>query len=248
FVAGVLQVVALCPALVDLPLVTLASIALLRGSMLGAVAGFWAGLLLDTATLGTLGFSSLLLTLAGFWIGRYGETTGRDRGHAPFTSVAVITVLTTVTALVLHYLPGEAAPARLVLIDTARNNQLRQIRVEAPRGPILDRYGRVLVTNTAGSSVQVWASDLPHRWPARRRELRALSRVVGIPVRDILRRLEKYKNDPLTPVTIERGIHRDQVDYLKERSNDFPGVRVADSFLRKYRYQALGAHVLGYVG
>ena len=118
FVAVVLQVSALWTALVDLPLVTLASIALLRGSMLGAVAGFWAGLLLDTATLGTLGFSSLLLTLAGFWIGRYGETTGRDRGHAPFTSVAVITVLTTVTALVLHYLLGEAAPARLVLIDT----------------------------------------------------------------------------------------------------------------------------------
>ena len=106
FVAVVLQVSALWTALVDLPLVTLASIALLRGSMLGAVAGFWAGLLLDTATLG------------GFWIGRYGETTGRDRGHAPFTSVAVITVLTTVTALVLHYLLGEAAPARLVLIDT----------------------------------------------------------------------------------------------------------------------------------
>src|SRR5437870_12645744 len=56
-------------------------------------------------------------------------------------------------------------------LDAARNNRLRQIRVEAPRGPILDRYGRVLVTNTAGSSVQVWASDLPHRWPARRREL-----------------------------------------------------------------------------
>ena len=47
------------------------------------------GLLLDTANLGTLGFTSLLLTLAGFWIGRYGETTARDRFHAPFTSVAV---------------------------------------------------------------------------------------------------------------------------------------------------------------
>ena len=118
FVAVVLQVSALWTSLVDLPLVTLASIALLRGSMPGAFAGFWAGLLLDTATLGTLGFSSLLLTLAGFWTGRYGETTGRDRGHAPFTSVAVITALTTVGALVLHYLLGEAAPARLVLVDT----------------------------------------------------------------------------------------------------------------------------------
>ena len=42
---------------------------------------------------GTLGLTSLVLTLAGYWIGRYGETTGRDRAHAPFLSVAVVTVL-----------------------------------------------------------------------------------------------------------------------------------------------------------
>lgn len=115
--AVILQVSAIWTPLVDLPLVTLVSIALLRGSVFGAVAGFWTGLLLDTATLGTMGFSSLLLTLAGFWTGRYGETTARDRAHAPFTSVAVITVLTTIGALALHYLLGDQAPARLVLID-----------------------------------------------------------------------------------------------------------------------------------
>src|SRR4051812_20766443 len=70
-------------------LVALLSIALLRGSVFGAVAGFGTGLLLDTATLGTLGVTSLLLTVGGFWIGRYGETTARDRFHAPFVSVAV---------------------------------------------------------------------------------------------------------------------------------------------------------------
>ena len=75
----------------DIVLVALVSIALLRGSVFGAAAGFGAGLLLDTANLGTLGFTSLLLTLAGFWIGRYGETTARDRFHAPYTSVAVVT-------------------------------------------------------------------------------------------------------------------------------------------------------------
>jgi len=68
--------------------VALLSIALLRGSVFGAIAGFGTGLLLDTATLGTLGVTSLLLTVFGFWIGRYGETTARDRFHAPFLSVA----------------------------------------------------------------------------------------------------------------------------------------------------------------
>ena len=92
----------------DLVLVTLAAVALLRGSIFGAVAGFYAGFLLDAANLDTLGVSSLLLSLAGYWIGRYGETTGRDRAHAPLVSIAVVTVLYAFGALVLHAMLGES--------------------------------------------------------------------------------------------------------------------------------------------
>ena len=95
----------------DLVLVLLISIALLRGSIFGAVAGFYAGFLLDTANLDVLGFTSLLLTLAGFWTGRYGETTARDRFHAPYISVAVITVLYGVGKLALDFVLGQPAPA-----------------------------------------------------------------------------------------------------------------------------------------
>ena len=99
----------------DVVLVALLSIALLRGSIFGATAGFGAGLLLDVANIGTLGFTSLLLTLAGFWIGRYGETTARDRLHAPFTSVGVVTGLYAIAALALRFVLGEGAPAARVL-------------------------------------------------------------------------------------------------------------------------------------
>jgi rod shape-determining protein MreD len=99
----------------DLLLVILLSIALLRGSVFGALAGFGAGLLLDTANLGTLGFTSLLLTVAGFWIGRYGETTAHDRFHAPYLSVTVVTVLFAFGALALRFFLGNAVPAHHVL-------------------------------------------------------------------------------------------------------------------------------------
>jgi len=56
-------------------LVVVVSIALLRGAVFGTSAGFAAGLCYDIATYGQLGLTSLLLTLAGFWSGRYGETT-----------------------------------------------------------------------------------------------------------------------------------------------------------------------------
>jgi rod shape-determining protein MreD len=99
-------------------LVTIVSVALLRGSVLGASGGFFGGLLLDTANLETLGLTSLVLTIGGYWIGRYGETTGRDRTHAPFVSVAVVTVLYAVGVVVLHFLLGDPVSARRILLES----------------------------------------------------------------------------------------------------------------------------------
>jgi rod shape-determining protein MreD len=120
FVAAVAQVsifsqLHVFGAVPDLLLVSLVALALLRGSVVGAVGGFFAGLLIDTASLGTLGLTSLVLTLAGYWIGRYGETTGRDRAHAPFLSIAVVTVLYQLGLLVVHFVLGESAPAGAVV-------------------------------------------------------------------------------------------------------------------------------------
>jgi rod shape-determining protein MreD len=122
FVVSILQVtifsgIEILGGTPDVVLLTLVAIALLRGSIYGAAAGFAAGLLVDTANLGTLGVTSLLLTLAGYWIGRYGETTGRDRAHAPFVSVAVATVLVQFGALILHYMLGDSVSARRVLLE-----------------------------------------------------------------------------------------------------------------------------------
>jgi rod shape-determining protein MreD len=119
FVCALLQVAVLTEysafRTASVVLVALLSVALLRGSIFGAVAGFATGLMLDVATLGTLGFTSLLLTVGGFWIGRYGETTARDRFHAPFVSVAVVTGLYLFGQLILEFVLGEPAPAGLVV-------------------------------------------------------------------------------------------------------------------------------------
>jgi rod shape-determining protein MreD len=118
FVVALLQLVVLTQysafRTASIVLVALLSLALLRGSIFGAVAGFGVGLMLDVATLGTLGVSSLLLTVGGFWIGRYGETTARDRFHTPFLSVAVVTVLFSFGQLALQFVLGQPAPAGLV--------------------------------------------------------------------------------------------------------------------------------------
>jgi rod shape-determining protein MreD len=120
FVVAILQVSAFSSVTTagggpNVLLVTLVSIALLRGAVTGAIAGFAAGLVVDVATLGTLGLTSLLLTLAGYWAGRYGETTGRARAHAPLAATVAATAFFEVGGYALHSLLGEPVAARAVL-------------------------------------------------------------------------------------------------------------------------------------
>jgi len=120
FVAALLQVTVFASFDVtagapDVLLVTLAAVAILRGPVVGAGAGFVGGLIVDTATLGTLGLTSLVLTVTGYWLGRYGETTGRDRAHAPVAAILAATLLYALGASALHVVLGDAVSARVTL-------------------------------------------------------------------------------------------------------------------------------------
>jgi len=115
FVAALLQVTVLNRLSIlggtpDLLLLALVGVALLRGSIFGAAGGF----------------------CAGYWIGRYGETTGRDRGHAPFVSVAVVTVLASFGELLLHFMIGDHVSARLVLVNALFPSILLNLVLTAP--------------------------------------------------------------------------------------------------------------------
>ncbi len=101
----------------DVLLLALLGIALLRGAVTGAVAGFSGGLLLDIVTLDTLGVTALVLALAGYWAGRYGETTGRGRAHAPILAVIVVTILAALLGFFLHFLLGEEVSMRRALVE-----------------------------------------------------------------------------------------------------------------------------------
>jgi penicillin-binding protein 2 len=159
-----------------------------------------------------------------------------------FLALAVFAVLF-LRAWSLQILAGDK------YLAAANDNRVRTLSVEAKRGPILDVNGKVLVQNTAGFRVELWPADLPKTWKAERAELQSLAHVVsGVSVQKILALIKAHGSDPVTPVVVQTGLHTDQVYYLSEHIADFPGVRIANSWLRKYPYQSLLAQVLGYVG
>jgi penicillin-binding protein 2 len=131
-------------------------------------------------------------------------------------------------------------------LQAAQNNQLRTVRLQAPRGPIVDRNGVVLVGNTAGHAVQIWPADLPEK--GRYQLLRRLSSILNVSVGQMARDIAKRKDDPLTPVTVKRNVQKDKVMYIWEHQDQLPGVRIARSWLRSYPRGTLAAQILGHVG
>ena len=110
-------------------------------------------------------------------------------------------------------------------VKEARGNQLREIRVQPPRGDIVDREGRVLVTNRVGLAVEL----TPEKLSAKRRERLALYRRLGhvleMRPRAIQRRVhQQFKELPFSKATVKTDVPRDVVMY-SILCNEWPDVR-----------------------
>jgi penicillin-binding protein 2 len=131
-------------------------------------------------------------------------------------------------------------------LQAAENNQLRLIRQEAPRGPIKDRYGRILVDNRGGTAIKIWPSNLPRHGAYA--ELRRLTRILNVPLAEVTREIEKHRDDPVTPVTVKELASENEVFYLYEHETEFPGMQIDNTYVRQYRHGDLAAQLFGYVG
>jgi rod shape-determining protein MreD len=160
FLAALLQAVVFSSFVVgggapDLLLVVVVSLGLLRGAVPGAFLGFAGGLVVDLLTLETLGITSLVLTLAGFWAGRYGETTGRDRRVAPIVAVGVITLLAGFFAFVLHYMLGDEVDARYALMTALAPTLVLNLVLALPVHALVRRVVGESVTAEPSQEVEV---------------------------------------------------------------------------------------------
>jgi penicillin-binding protein 2 len=134
-------------------------------------------------------------------------------------------------------------------VNEARDNQRREIRVQAPRGDIVDREGRVLVRNRVGEALKITPDGLPEGRAERDALYRRLGRLLRMRPRAIDRRVEEqFKELPFSQATVKQDVSRDIVMYVEERREDFPGVEIEPVFLREYPHAEIGAHLFGYVG
>ena len=134
-------------------------------------------------------------------------------------------------------------------VAEAQNNQLRKIKVQAPRGEIVDREGRVLVRNRVGLAVTITPDKFPEAESERAELYRRLGKLLDMRPRRIERRVdEQFKELPFSKATVKQDVERPIVMYIAERKEDFRGVDVEPVFLREYPHGEIGAHLFGYVG
>ncbi len=94
----------------DAALVAVVCLALLRGPVSGAVAGFSTGLFLDIALVQTMGISSFLFTLAGYFSGRLAEKVDPASWLPPVVTVFAATlVVESLNSMIMFMLGVEAS-------------------------------------------------------------------------------------------------------------------------------------------
>jgi penicillin-binding protein 2 len=144
----------------------------------------------------------------------------------------------------LQVLSGSQYAAR------AQANQVRTVRVEAPRGPIVDAHGNILVTNKLVTSVELSPAGMPKTYAARSAEVRAIANIAGVSVRRVTKLLveRKRRGDMLDPIVVRTEATGPMLTYLQERAASFPGLTLARSYIRRYPHGSVAAQLLGYDG
>ncbi|HEY6698132.1 MAG TPA: penicillin-binding protein 2 [Acidimicrobiales bacterium] len=136
----------------------------------------------------------------------------------------------------------------------AEANRVRTVQVEAPRGRILDRNGKVLVDNRVAVVVAIDRNafgDLSG--PAQTALLQRITyelTAAGHPItpEEITRRLGDKRYSRYAPVPVATDVPEELKIFLDEHAEEFPSVVVQRTAVRHYPYGTVAAQTLGYVG
>lgn len=171
-----------------------------------------------------------------------------DRRSTRLGVLAVVaTILVALLGTRLWFLQGVQASTFQASVDAAKT---RVVRLPPERGRIFDRDGRILADNQRVLTVTVDWSVVRNRDKTRAALFDRLSGPLGTPVADLEARYQEgiLVDDPLLPMPLVEDVDEETVQYLLERSEDFPGVDVATTWRRMYPYAPLASHIIGYMG
>ncbi len=126
----------------------------------------------------------------------------------------------------------------------AENNRVRLHRVQATRGTVVDRYGRVVIDSRPSFDavfVPEDAGDLSLT-------IENLASVLGVSSAELRHLVERRGTRPFQEVLVKRDLSFEEVAAIETHQWDLPGVSLQITPRRSYPHGPLLAHLTGYVG
>ncbi len=129
--------------------------------------------------------------------------------------------------------------------ERAENNRVRKGTIVAPRGAILDRKGRELVTNRPSFNVVLVREDSNDVDEL----LKKLSSVLDVDISTLWEKIREAGHTPRhIPIRLLEDVDWQTLAYVENHNQEFPGIRIEATPVRVYHYGDLIAHGLGYLG
>ncbi len=157
---------------------------------------------------------------------------------------SVALVLSSLLCIRLWFLQAVDAPGLEVRVQEVRT---RTIKLTPERGRIFDVKGRVVASNerllTITMDRGVIAKDL-----ARAQMWDRLSGALGMSFKQLEDRYKSKRYDQLQPLPLKEDVSEDLAVYLRERSEDYPGIDIREDWRREYPYAPMASHVIGFLG
>jgi len=127
----------------------------------------------------------------------------------------------------------------------AYGNRVRIRQLAPPRGHILDRFGREIVTNRPSFNVALIQEDSHDLSDV----LERLAPILDMEVSELWAKVREASGTPrYVPVLLKEDIDWKTLAYLENHNHEFSGIRTEVQPVRVYHYDDLAANVIGYLG
>ena len=164
------------------------------------------------------------------------------RSRMSFVAYAIIAALLILVAGFWHFQMAQTND----YVELADNNRIKQIPLVAPRGQLLDKEGRVLVSNRPSYDVVFVREGSKHSLD---QTVDAFASGLGTTKEELLDRIHKKHAEPkFRPIVLKEDIGVADIAFVKARLMDYPEIRVEYQPRRNYIFGELAAHAIGYVG
>lgn len=127
----------------------------------------------------------------------------------------------------------------------AYGNRVRIRQLAPPRGHILDRNNREIVTNRPSFNVALIQEDSEDLGNV----LKRIAPVLDMEVAELWEKIRQASDTPkYLPVLLKEDIDWQTLAYLENHNHEFSGIRTEVQPVRVYHYEDLAANIIGYLG